>query len=91
LWTTLYGYLLLSRGLGNILSTPISAKLYAQPHNVTGGVDRTGFDVGDGRFETMIIYVGTCFAGAAVIAALGWASDRRKSSSAGRRAEVEAR
>ncbi|KAF8209858.1 hypothetical protein K438DRAFT_1506160, partial [Mycena galopus ATCC 62051] len=27
--TTLYGYLLLSRGIGNIVSTPISAKLYA--------------------------------------------------------------
>ncbi|KAJ6583983.1 MFS general substrate transporter [Mycena vulgaris] len=76
--TTLYGYLMLSRGIGNIVSAPISAKLYAQPHNLTGGVDRTGFDVGDGRFEKMIIYVGTCFAGAAGVAALGWAMDVRK-------------
>ncbi|KAJ7701419.1 MFS general substrate transporter [Mycena rosella] len=76
--TTLYGYLLLSRGIGSIISTPISAKLYSQPHNVTGGVDRTGFDVGDGRFENMIIYVGTCFAGAAGVAALGWAMEVRK-------------
>ncbi|KAJ7495833.1 major facilitator superfamily domain-containing protein [Mycena galericulata] len=75
--TTLYGYLLLSRGIGNIVSTPISAKLYAQAHNVTGG-ESTGFDVGDGRFEKMIIYVGTCFAGAAGVAALGWAMDVRK-------------
>ncbi|KAJ7143598.1 major facilitator superfamily domain-containing protein [Mycena crocata] len=68
---TLYGYLLLSRGIGSIVSTPISAKLYAQSHNVTGGPENTGFEVGDGRFETMIIYVGTCFAGAAGVAAFG--------------------
>ncbi|KAJ7187252.1 MFS general substrate transporter [Mycena filopes] len=77
LTTTLFGYLLFSRGLGNILSTPISAKLYTSSRNVTGAIG-TGFDVGDGRFETMIIYVGTCFAGAAGIAALGWGMDARK-------------
>ncbi|KAJ7741351.1 MFS general substrate transporter [Mycena metata] len=76
--TALYGYILLSRGIGNIVSTPISAKLYATPHNMTGSTG-TGFDVGDGRFENMIIYVGTCFAGAAAIAALGWGMEARKS------------
>ncbi|KAJ7133632.1 major facilitator superfamily domain-containing protein [Mycena epipterygia] len=76
--TTLYGYLLLSRGIGNIVSTPISAKLYSQPHIVTGGVQNTGFNVGDGRFGTMIIYVGTCFAGAASVSALGWAMEVRQ-------------
>jgi hypothetical protein len=76
--TTLYGYLLLSRGIGNIVSTPISAKLYGQAHNLTGSLESTGFEVGDGRFEKMIIYVGTCFAGAAGVAALGWAMDVRK-------------
>ncbi|KAJ7163485.1 major facilitator superfamily domain-containing protein [Mycena crocata] len=76
--TTLYGYLLLSRGIGNIVSTPISANLYAQPRNATGVVESTGFQVGDGRFQQMIIYVGTCFAGAAGVAALGWALDVRK-------------
>ncbi|KAJ7256829.1 major facilitator superfamily domain-containing protein [Mycena haematopus] len=78
--TMLYGYLLLSRGIGNIVSTPISAKLLVytgQPHNDTIS-DSTGFDVGDGRFERMIIYVGTCFAGAAGVAALGLAVDVRK-------------
>ncbi|KAJ7879018.1 MFS general substrate transporter [Mycena olivaceomarginata] len=89
--TTLYGYLLLSRGIGNIVATPISARLYTQHHlylqgNVTTGhgnmnatMARTGFDVGDkdGRFATMIVYVGTCFAGAAGVAALGWMLDRR--------------
>ncbi|KAJ6504693.1 major facilitator superfamily domain-containing protein [Mycena vitilis] len=76
--TTIYGYLLLSRGIGNILSTPISAKLYSQSHNVTGGLEKTGFEVGDGRFETMIIYVGTCFAAAAGAAALGCSMDLQK-------------
>ncbi|KAK7022125.1 major facilitator superfamily domain-containing protein [Favolaschia claudopus] len=76
--TTLYGYLLLSRGIGNIVSTPISSRLYAQAHNVTRSHDSTGFDVGQGRFENMIIYVGTCFAGAAGFAALGLALDVRK-------------
>ncbi|KAJ6582785.1 MFS general substrate transporter [Mycena sp. CBHHK59/15] len=77
--TILFGYLLLSRGIGNIISTPISAKLYAQPHfNSIRGTENTGFDVGDGRFEKMIIYVGTCFAGAAGVAALGWGMEHRK-------------
>jgi hypothetical protein len=41
--------------------------------------------VGDGRFEKMIIYVGTCFAGAAGVAALGWAMDIRKGRQTGNR------
>ncbi|KAJ7506707.1 MFS general substrate transporter [Mycena galericulata] len=74
--TTLFGYLLLSRGIGTIASTPISAKLYTQTHNVTtSGSESLGFDVGHGRFGSMIIYVGTCFAGAAGVAAFGWAID----------------
>ncbi|KAJ7606026.1 MFS general substrate transporter [Roridomyces roridus] len=78
--TTLYGYLLLSRGIGNIVSTPISAKLYSMANNATGEMHAhgsTGFTVGEGRFQKMIIYVGTCFAGAAGIAVLGWAMDRK--------------
>jgi hypothetical protein len=76
--TMLYGYLLLSRGIGNIVSAPISAALYNQSYNISNSPERTGFDVGDGRFERMIIYVGTCFAGAAGVAALGLAIDARK-------------
>ncbi|KAJ7364934.1 major facilitator superfamily domain-containing protein [Mycena albidolilacea] len=76
--TMLYGYLLLSRGIGNIVSAPISAALYSQSYNISNSPERTGFDVGDGRFERMIIYVGTCFAGAAGVAALGLAMDARK-------------
>ncbi|KAJ7153057.1 major facilitator superfamily domain-containing protein [Mycena crocata] len=85
--TTLYGYLLLSRGIGNIVSTPISANLYAQPRNATGVVESTGFQVGDGRFQQMIIYVGTCFAGAAGVSALGWALEVRKPRQNGQNSE----
>ncbi|KAJ7644475.1 MFS general substrate transporter [Roridomyces roridus] len=54
--TRLYGYLLLSRGIGNIVSTPISSKLFSQVRNTTIiRVESTGFDVADGRFENMII------------------------------------
>lgn len=83
--TMLYEYLLLSRGIGNVLSTPISAKLYNQAHNVTGSLERTGFHVEGGKFEKMIIYVGTCFAGAACVAAFGWAMDARKGRRTGNR------
>lgn len=75
--TTLLGYLMFSRGIGNIVSAPISAKLYMQPI-WRSSVERLGFDVASGRFETMIIYVGTCFAGAAGVAALGWGLESRK-------------
>ncbi|KAJ6514179.1 major facilitator superfamily domain-containing protein [Mycena vitilis] len=87
--TTLFGYLLLSRGIGNIVSTPISAQLYARPLNVTHITENTGFGVGAGRFENMIIYVGTCFAGAAGVAAIGWAVDARKGRRTARSGDLE--
>ncbi|KAF7316238.1 hypothetical protein MIND_00142400 [Mycena indigotica] len=65
--TSLYGYLLLSRGIGNIVSTPISARLYGGSNGTSHHHSQlTGFDVGDGRFRNMILYVGTCFASAAL-------------------------
>ncbi|KAJ7728831.1 MFS general substrate transporter [Mycena maculata] len=76
--TTLYGYLLLSRGIGNVVSTPISVKLYSQARNATDTVDSVGFisklhhfDLGDRRFAKIILYVGTMFACVASVAALG--------------------
>ncbi|KAJ7213893.1 MFS general substrate transporter [Mycena pura] len=92
--TTLYGFLLLSRGIGNIVSTPISTRLYAQLHaasGTAGSTPSTGFDVGGGRFKSMIIYVGTCFAGAAGVAALGWAMDAGKRGRRGQQDSVSAR
>lgn len=75
----MFGYLLLSRGVGSILSTPISTFLSSQRiSNPTYAAGSTGFDVGGGRFEKMIIYVGTCFAGAATIAVVGWVVESKK-------------
>jgi MFS transporter, MCT family, solute carrier family 16 (monocarboxylic acid transporters), member 10 len=74
--TTLLGLLFLSRGLGNVLSTPISTAL---SH---GGGDsvhppKFGFDVDGGKYEKMIVYVGTCFVGAAIVSAVAWRVDQQ--------------
>ncbi|KAH7909233.1 MFS general substrate transporter [Hygrophoropsis aurantiaca] len=76
--TSLFGYLLLSRGLGNILSSPIATSLLRGGGRSFGSA-KTGFDVGDGKFAKMIIYVGICFACAALIVGVrwGWASRRK--------------
>ncbi|KAF7314654.1 hypothetical protein MKEN_00939200 [Mycena kentingensis (nom. inval.)] len=92
--TTLYGYLLLSRGIGNIVSTPISARLYAAaggPNATAHNSRHTGFDVGEGRFRNMILYVGTCFAGAAVFAAIGLGWGMLEGETASRSARSERR
>ncbi|KAI5120398.1 hypothetical protein M0805_000177 [Coniferiporia weirii] len=79
--TTLFGVFMLSRGIGNILSTPISTALSKVSATSTGNNTvsseysshpHLGFDVADGRYAKMILYVGTCFAGVGVIALLGW-------------------
>ncbi|KIY65741.1 MFS general substrate transporter [Cylindrobasidium torrendii FP15055 ss-10] len=69
--TALYSYFLFSRGLGNILSTPISAALIKQTTTTMAHFPMTG------RYENMIIYVGTCFAGAAGLCLGGWAISLR--------------
>ncbi|KAJ4499326.1 major facilitator superfamily domain-containing protein [Lentinula lateritia] len=92
LFTTLYGILLFSRGLGNIFSTPISSALTNLDSNSTissttsihafNRSEHLGFNVGGGKFGKMIVYVGTCFAAAALIALVGWGMDvarRRRS------------
>lgn len=84
--TTLFGIFLLTRGIGNILSTPISTAL-SEVNTlsvVTGNVTTSpytstdpalGFDVANGRYARMIVYVGTCFAGTGLIAIIGWGVD----------------
>jgi MFS transporter, MCT family, solute carrier family 16 (monocarboxylic acid transporters), member 10 len=74
--TTLFGFLLLSRGIGNVLSTPISTALF-QGGGSSIHVPKVGFDVDGGKYQKMIVYVGTCFAGAAVVSAAGWGVDKR--------------
>ncbi|KAL0064104.1 hypothetical protein AAF712_008964 [Marasmius tenuissimus] len=75
--TTLLGYLMLSRGIGNIFSTPISSALSSglgSNSSIPNGSPHhsTGFQVDNGKYEKMILYVGTCFAGAAVVSLTGW-------------------
>ncbi|KAJ3546048.1 hypothetical protein NM688_g5556 [Phlebia brevispora] len=67
--TTIFGYMLISRGIGNILSTPIATALQ-QVHRaiLPDPSHKSGFTVAGGRYQDMIIYAGTCFAGAALIA-----------------------
>lgn len=81
--TSIFGYLMFSRGVGNILSTPISTVLSAQRNTNSSYTieEGSGFDVGGGRFEKMILYVGSCFAGAATVILIGWAMESKKSGS----------
>lgn len=76
LLTSLFGYMMLTQGIGNILCTPISTSLMHNKGSLTYHRDRTGFEVGEGRFEDMIIYVGTCFSAAAIIVVLGWGMEK---------------
>ncbi|KAK0221521.1 hypothetical protein IW262DRAFT_1459774 [Armillaria fumosa] len=83
--TYLFGYLILSRGLGNLLCT---SSAFLTTSDFDFGMARTDFQVAGGRFENMIIYVGSCFAGSAGIAMLGWVLDaktRRRLSGLGAR------
>ncbi|KZS92900.1 MFS general substrate transporter [Sistotremastrum niveocremeum HHB9708] len=75
--TSIFGLFMLSRGVGNILSTPISTSLRRAPHNI-GGSGSLGFNVEDGTYENLILFTGTCFAGAAIVAVLGWATQSEK-------------
>ncbi|TDL22145.1 MFS general substrate transporter [Rickenella mellea] len=78
--TSLLGILMLSRGLGNVLSTPISSALSQARSGSTSTTSRPrmGFDVAGGRYEGMILYVGTCFAASGIIALLGWGLQTRR-------------
>ncbi|KAG8760587.1 hypothetical protein FRC14_002589 [Serendipita sp. 396] len=82
--TTLMGYLMFSRGLGNILSTPITAAM-AHPKGLSAVQGRLGFGVGNGKFENVIVYTGTCFAGASLIAGVGWVVEKSYQRSSTRR------
>ncbi|KZV73163.1 hypothetical protein PENSPDRAFT_663195 [Peniophora sp. CONT] len=72
LYMTLMGILMCTRGLGNVLSTPLATALSSggSGFNATAAV-HTGFAVAGGKYKDMIVYVGSCFAAAAVIAVVG--------------------
>lgn len=78
--TSLFGYLLLSRGIGNIASTPISnALMRSNPSSsLLYHHSKTGFAVGEGKFEHVIIYVGICFATASMVAAVGFGIEKSR-------------
>ena len=75
--TTMFSFLLLTRGVGNIFSTPISTALQHARLAITTKPG-TGFAVASGQYNAMIVYAGTCFAGAAAVAMVGWSLDKRR-------------
>jgi len=74
--TNLLGLLLLTRGFGNVLSTPISSALFQARRTMISHHANLGFFVGGGKYEGMILYAGTCFAGTATIALAGLCFER---------------
>ncbi|KAH8809546.1 MFS general substrate transporter [Flagelloscypha sp. PMI_526] len=76
LTNNMFGLLLLTRGIGNILSTPISTSILTPVRERTDHW-KFGFEVGSGKYENLIWYVGTCFAGAAVFATGTWLVENR--------------
>ncbi|ESK86398.1 mfs monocarboxylate transporter [Moniliophthora roreri MCA 2997] len=77
--TTILGYLMFSTSIGNILSTPISIALSSPNSSVPDprADVRLGFDVDNGEYEKMTLYMGICFAGAAVVSLMGWVGEKR--------------
>jgi len=74
--SVLFGYLAMIRGVGGLVSTPISSALNNATSVSGPRYDaKTGYDVAGGKYEKMIIYVGSIFAGAAGVAVLGWGND----------------
>jgi hypothetical protein len=73
--TALLGYFLATRGIGSILSTPVSTALQRITSTMAheASKHRLGFDVADGRYENMILYTGASFVASAVIIGAGWA------------------
>ena len=71
--TTLFGIMILSRGIGNVLSTPIATALTGA-HALSTSL-ASGYAVAGGKYGGMIIYSGSCFAGAAGLALFGWKTD----------------
>lgn len=79
--TTMFSLLLFTRGMGNIVSTPITTELKNMYCPVAPGsrISRAGFAGADGKYVLVVVYTGTCFAVAAAVAILGWFKERRRS------------
>ncbi|EKM53772.1 uncharacterized protein PHACADRAFT_98987 [Phanerochaete carnosa HHB-10118-sp] len=78
--TTIINFMMLSRGIGNIASTPISTALQQAKLVVVlgSGATKTGFAVDGGRYTAVIVYTGACFACASAVTILGWFLDKRR-------------
>jgi hypothetical protein len=76
--SSVFGYLMLTTGIGNILSTPIATSLQKSSYALHGS-HKLGFDVNDGRYASMIIFTGVCFATAAASSCAGWWSKNSRS------------
>lgn len=70
----------LFRGIGNILSTPISTVLQTGSHNNIGNFTAVGSSSSitvdyayNAQYEKVVLYVGTCFAAASIVLVFGWA------------------
>ncbi|KLO04984.1 MFS general substrate transporter [Schizopora paradoxa] len=76
--TNLIGLLSAVQGIGNILSTPIATSLF---HSVSKSSSTTTYRAAltalhAGGYEKMIVYVGSCFAGAGVLAGMGLLAEK---------------
>jgi MFS family permease len=65
----IYSVMSFGRGIGNIASGPISAALLSSKHG-RKAVDGTAY--GLGRYEAVILFVGTCMSVSAFLAAIGF-------------------
>ena len=69
---SLYGVLMFTRGLGSVLSTPVSTALApVQLLSSTDSGSKQGFVLGDGRFSCLIGYIVACRAPATLILSSG--------------------
>ncbi|KAH8824897.1 hypothetical protein DL96DRAFT_1530733 [Flagelloscypha sp. PMI_526] len=70
---TLLGLLLFTRGVGNILSAPLSTWLQdLSGKNVAKNFTKTAYAVMDARYGAMILFTGLCFALAAFFLLGAW-------------------
>ncbi|GJE97529.1 MFS general substrate transporter [Phanerochaete sordida] len=79
--TTVFSLMLFSRGIGNIVSTQLSASLQHVRIDLLrhGRPPKIGFSVGSGQYTALIVFTGSCFAAATVVAACAWYFRRRSS------------
>ena len=77
----MFSLLLFTRGVGNVVSTPISTALQLVKIPIaSSSAPRIGLAVDDSHFAAVIVYTGACFAVAVAVAIFGWLLDRRPAS-----------